>query len=273
MSFFQKRAALDQDAAACGGSQPADDSHRRRDHQRAGAGDHQQHQRTVCPIQPAADEQRRNERDQQRHQKYRRGINFGEAVDEALRRRFGALRLFNGMDNTRQRGIGGGGRHPVFKRAAFVDGAGKHAIADGFVHRQAFAGDRRLIHRRTAAYNLAVQRDTLAGFDAHDTARLEGFRVHILPVAVRQLHCSGFRRQRHQAGDGVSGPIQRAGFNQFGDSEQHHHHGGLRPLLQQQCAGDCYTHQRIDVQVAVAYRHPAFAVGGQPTGGDGDNGQ
>ena len=48
-------AAFDQDAIARGRGQAADDGHRRGDHQGAGAGNDQQHQRLVDPVEPTAD--------------------------------------------------------------------------------------------------------------------------------------------------------------------------------------------------------------------------
>src|SRR5207249_2110127 len=55
-------------------------------------------------------------------------------------------------------------------RAAPVDGAGKHFVADRPVHRQRFAGDRRLVDETVPADHLSVERDLLPGTDGNDRA-------------------------------------------------------------------------------------------------------
>ncbi|MNE11254.1 hypothetical protein D3C80_1040040 [compost metagenome] len=56
---LQVHATLDQDAFARSGGQATDDGHRSRDHQRAGAGHHQQHQGAVNPVEPGASHEQR----------------------------------------------------------------------------------------------------------------------------------------------------------------------------------------------------------------------
>ena len=55
-AFLEIGPALDEDAAPRGGGQTADNAHRRRGHEGTGAGDHQQHQGLVDPIQPGGTE-------------------------------------------------------------------------------------------------------------------------------------------------------------------------------------------------------------------------
>ena len=67
--------ALDQDALARGRGQAADDGHRCRDDQRAGAGDDQQHQRLVDPVAPVRPgQQRRHDGHEQRRSRTPAGV-------------------------------------------------------------------------------------------------------------------------------------------------------------------------------------------------------
>ena len=46
------------------------------------------------------------------------------------------------------------------ERAVAVDGAGEHFVAFGLFDRQRFAGDRRLVHVRSAVADDAVERES-----------------------------------------------------------------------------------------------------------------
>ncbi len=112
------------------------------------------------------------------------------------------------MDDTRQGGIACNCRYPVVEGTGFVDSSRKHGVAFGFVHRQAFPGDRRLVHRRTASDDQPVQPDTLARFHPHHAAHRDGFGFHYLPGAIGQLHGNLFRRQLQEPLDGFARPVQ-----------------------------------------------------------------
>ena len=84
---LQMRAALDEHAAPCQRSQARHDGNRGRNHQRTGAGDDEQHERTIRPHAPsAAGEQRRQQPNQQRHDEHDRRVVAGKRVHEPLRR-------------------------------------------------------------------------------------------------------------------------------------------------------------------------------------------
>ena len=89
----------------------------------------------------------------------------------------------HGMDDAGKRGVAGGGGDAVFERARGVDRGGVDRVALGLFHRQAFAGDGRLVHGRAAADDLAVGGDAFAGPHAHDVAWLQ-LRGRLLPRAV-----------------------------------------------------------------------------------------
>ena len=159
--------------------------------------------------------------------------------------------------------MAGGGGYAVFQRAGLIDGAGKHGIAHAFFHRQAFAGNRRLVYCGAAAHDFAVQPDAFARLHPHHAAHGHIGCRDFLPTAIGLLHGGGVGCQRHQPGNGVAGAVERAGFNQFGQRKQHHHHRRFRPMANHNGAGNGNAHQRIDIQAAAFYRHPALFIGAQ----------
>ncbi|MCY1414360.1 hypothetical protein D9M71_298080 [compost metagenome] len=270
---FEERPALDQDAHPRRRGQAADDGHRRGDHQCAGAGDHQQHQGAVDPVEPGAVErQRRQDGGDDGDEDHRRRVDAREAVDEALGRRPRALRLFHRMDDARQGAVVGAARHAVFQRAFAVDGAGEQRFSRRLFHRQAFPGDRRLVDAGAALQHLAVQGDALAGTHPHTGAEGDGLGRQLLPDAIGQ-HRGLLRRQLQQAADGMARAFQGLRLDQLGDGEQHADHRRFRPLADQQGAGDGDAHQRVDVQVAVLQGDPALAVGRQAGAEDRQQGE
>ncbi|CAI8692242.1 LigA [Burkholderia sp. IT-111MI5] len=263
--FLQIDAALHENPAPRRGREPRHDRHRRRDHQCARACDHEQHQRAVDPVVPrAAHHERRHHRDQQRDREHDRRVDARELVDEALRRRLRTLRLLDRVDDPRERRVGRDGRHAVFERTRFVDRACVHGIAGRLFDRQALAGDRRLVDRRAAGNDFAVQPDPLARLHAHDRAERDLRGLDGAPRPVGILHGRGVRRELHQALDRIARAVERLRLDQFGDREQHHHHRGFRPLADRHRARHRDAHQRVDVQVAVANRDPALLVRSEP---------
>ncbi len=269
-ALFKINAALDQYPPAGCCRQAADKGHWRGNDQRTGTGDNQHHQRLVYPRLPAFTcNQRRENGNCDGNSKHHRGINLRKAINKALRRGFCPLRFLHGMNDTRKRGISGSGRYPVLKATGSVDRPGEDRVAFPFIHRQAFAGNRCLINGGPSPNHRAVEGDTLARF--YPDHAVKGYRpgLSFFPGAVRLLNRSRFRRQFHQRADGIAGAIKRLCFNQFRNREQHHYHGGFRPLSERQRPGDGNTHQGVDIQVAVAKCNPAFFVCGQATGRNG----
>ncbi|MNP24645.1 hypothetical protein D3C76_1174190 [compost metagenome] len=165
---FQVHTALDQDAFARSSGQAADDGHRGRDHQGARARDNQQHQGAVDPVEPACGhEQWRNHCHGQGDGKHHRRVDTRKAVDKALSRRPRALRLLHGLDDPRQSRLPGAGGDAVFQCPRLVDGTGEQLVAYGLLHRQAFAGDRRLIDAGLPIDHFTVQADAFAGAHPH----------------------------------------------------------------------------------------------------------
>ncbi len=172
------RAALDQHALARRAGERRDDRDRRRDHQRARAGDDQQDERAVEPVVPVLmKRQRRHHGDGGRQHEHRRRVDAREPLDQRLRRRPLRLRALDQVDDPRERGVAPQPRHADVERAAAVDRPGEHRVARRLLGRQRFAGDRRLIDRALAGDDLAVERDLLAG--ANDDHRADRDRVDV----------------------------------------------------------------------------------------------
>ena len=76
------------------------------------------------------------------------------------------------------------GGHPVFKGSCLVDGAGEDFIAHGFLDRQAFAGDRRLVDGGLARGDFPVQANALTGTNPHDGAQFNDFDFLFDPATV-----------------------------------------------------------------------------------------
>ena len=144
--LLEVRAALDQHALARRGGQRRHDRDRRRDHQRARAGDDEQHQRPIDPRAPgpaeAAAARRRRAAASDEH---RRRVDAREPLDERLARRALRLRALDEMDDARERRVAAQPRHVDFERAAAVDRAGEHLVARRLLDRQRLAGHRRLV--------------------------------------------------------------------------------------------------------------------------------
>ena len=110
------RASFDENAVASGGGQAADDTDRRRDHQRAGTGDHQQNQCTVNPIEPCRPhEQRRQQRDGDGNAENNGRVPAGELIDKTLSRRTAPLSSLYRVNDARQRGVAGQGGDAVLE--------------------------------------------------------------------------------------------------------------------------------------------------------------
>ncbi len=270
---FEEHPALDQDADARRRRQAADDGHRGGDHQRAGAGDHQQHQGAVHPVEPgAAEGQRRDERGGDGDEDHHRRVDARELIDEALRRRPRALGFLYGVDDPRQGAVVGAAAHRILQRALAVDAAGEQGFTGLLFHRQALAGDGRLVDAGAALDHLAVEGDAFSGAHAHALAHGHRLGRHVLPLPVAQ-HRGLFRGQLQQAADSAARTFQGARLDQLGDGEQHRDHGRFRPLADEHGAGHGDAHQRVDVQVAVLQGDPALAVGRQAGAEDGRHGQ
>ena len=143
---LQVDATFDQNPPAGCAAETGHDGDRGGDHQRARAGQHEEHQRPVEPgLERPAAQDRWDGCDDNRHQEHDRRVHAGEPVDEPLRRgTFGLGCLDRGGDPVeRAEPLRRG--HGHFERTALVDRPGEHGVARLFGHRDRFTSDRCLV--------------------------------------------------------------------------------------------------------------------------------
>ena len=273
-AFFQIDATFDENAVAGGGGQAADDADRCRDHQCARAGDHQQNQCTVDPVEPCrTHEQRRQQRDGDGNAEYNGGVPAGELIDKTLSRRTTTLRSLYRVNDPGQSGVVGQGGDAVLERAGFVDRASEHRITGGFFDREAFTRDRGLVDGRAAFQHLTIKGDALTWFDPDAGADGDLLGAHLAPCAVSLLYRGLFRGQVEQATDSVTSAIQRFGFDYLGQREQYHHHCRFGPVADQHGTRDRNRHEGVHIEITVLERNPPLLVGGEATREDRDKRQ
>ena len=146
---LERGAALDQHALARRRGQRRHDRDRRRDDERARARDHQQHERAVDPRTPdCAPQQSGGTSATIAASASTAGVyNAREPLDERLARRALRLRALDEMDDARQRRIARAAASTRTSRGAprpLIVPAKTSSPGD-FVHRQRFAGHRRLV--------------------------------------------------------------------------------------------------------------------------------
>ena len=130
-----------------------------------------------------------------------------------------------------------------------VDRPGKDLVAGRLVHRQAFAGDRRLVDRRLAGQHHAVHGNPLARADQDAVADAQLLHRHLLlVVAVEQGRPPG--REVHQAADGVAGAVHGVAFQRVAQGKEKHGHRALSPLADKDRADGGDGHQGVHVQGA-----------------------
>ncbi len=142
---------------------------------------------------------------------------------------------------------------------AGVERACMNALAYTQLDRQAFTGNRRLVKRRAAFDNIAIQRHPFTRRQPDQAAYGNAVYRPILPAAILLLHQCHFRCHDHQAAYCITGTGQGARFYQLGQGKQKGHHGRFRPVANQKCTGDGNAHQRIDIEVTVEDGNPALA--------------
>lgn len=267
--IFEDGAALDQKTAACTCRKARGDRGRRGDDEGAGATDQEKREPFINPILPqAAEEERRDDRDQCRDEHHARRVIAGEAIDETLRRRLLLLRLFDKPDDARDGIVGrrGGDAHP--QRAVTIDGSGKDIRAGFLQDGRALAGHRRLVDAALAGDDDAIGREPVAGTDEDDGARGQAFggNLHSPAVFFEERRFRHERRQRLYARPRLA---RGNALQQFPDQEEEDDHGrflagadedgtggrnGHQHLDREKCAGKC-CHERTSCDRQQADEH------------------
>ena len=221
--------SLDEDTLAGSPADTAEERERDGDHEGAGAGHHQEHQRPVDPGGPLARDEGRDEgeRDGQAHDDGR--IDFRELRDEAL-----ALGLMFSCVLYEIQDLGCGGFAEDLgcfhaKDAGEIDTAGEDLVLRVYGSRDGLARERHGVQGGVPFQDDAVHRHFLTGLDDNDFALLDGFGGHGFEVAV-PLHMGRIRTDVHEVGDRLPAPAFRNPFEQFTHLEEQHHEHRLREL-------------------------------------------
>ena len=165
---LERDGVADQHAELRPASGADDDRGRRRESQRAGAGDHQhrdgvdQRNRRIADPPPREREGQHRDRDDDRDEHAR------HAIGELLDRRLGALRLADQPHDSgeQRRAADAGG--PAAQETVVIERPGEDLRVGSLGHRQALAGQHALVDRRRAVDDHTVDRQRFAG--AHDVA-------------------------------------------------------------------------------------------------------
>ncbi len=251
--LLQRRAALDQHAAPRGGADRRDDRHGRRDHQRARACNHQEHERPVNPRRPVAGERAAGDGDQRGERDDDRRVHRREPIDELLRWRPARLGLLDEMNDAGEHRPRGGFRDPNVEHAGAVERAGEHLVASGAVDRHRLAGDRRLVDVGVTIDHLAVDRQPLAGTHPDDIADDQRRRRDGHFDSAAQ-HSRLLRREVEQRPDRPSRAIEGQRLQGGADREEHDHQRALGPLAEQPGADHGDRHQHVHIDPAGAHR-------------------
>ncbi len=161
------------------------------------------------------EDERRHHRHEDGQRQDGRGVDTGEAINEALSRRTAGLRLLDGVDDVGQGGVTRHLGHPELERPGGVDGAREHLGTRPLLHRYAFSGDGRLINRRVAFDDFSIERHSLSRTHPHYGAHGDSLGLHLGPSPVSLLNSGRLGRHPYEIPDGVPSPIDREFLHEF----------------------------------------------------------
>ena len=195
---------------------------RRRQHQRARAGDDQHADGAKKPRAEIAAGKKKCRQTQRQHRGNEPdGPSVGALMDSGLF----FLRFLDQMNDPAERRVPADGGHAHVERADLVDRAGEDFVAGGLAGRNALAGNGALIHRRRTAGHFAVHRDALAGPHFDDVAgpdvRDGGFHPSVTAPDARRA-----RRQPDEFRDRAAGAVHRQFFEPAADEHDENDLGG-----------------------------------------------
>ena len=139
-----------------------------------------------------------------------------------------------------------------------------------FGHRQALAGDRRLVDVARAVEHAAVERNALAGLHQERGADGTSCGETCFVGAVAAEQPGGRRREVHQRGDRAAGAADAPGFQEQRERKQERDRGRLEPFADGHGADDGDRHQQVHVRLQPAERAPGLGQHEPNAGEDGD---
>ena len=217
---FEIRAAAEE--AACGND--LDD--RRRQGERAGAGDdqggygYQDGFAQAEPRQPPAKERKQRRRVDDRHVE-RHGLVGDAAVGAAL-----LLARFEHSSDVGQKRVRRGGRRAAGERLGQVDGSRHQLHAGGGKARQAFAGDEALVDFGLAMLDQHVDNGAFAGSEQDAVTRTDVFSADGFMGACGVYARDGAAGERCEVARGGVGAAADAGIEEAADEQEEEQHAG-----------------------------------------------
>ena len=159
----------------------------------------------------AEDDGRQQEyEDRKRHDGRR--VDAGKALYPLLGGGAARVRLFDHADDAGERGVLGGLSRPDRQRAVAIDRAGKDFRAGLLLHRDALAGDGRLIDGAGACCDPAIKRDAFACWNDEAVTEPDFGDRHDFFRSVRPKHARGRRGEIEQRRDGPACPSDTPAF-------------------------------------------------------------
>ncbi len=180
-------------------------------------------------------------------------FSFGHQINDA--RQHGFRRQFSDFD---------------FDGVFGVDGAGKHLVADRFGNGDGFACDRRLIERRLATQNCAVQRNSVAGANDDDIPAFDLFDWNFFQLASG-FDARGFRSQFAKSIKGAPCSFHGAVFQCVSQAEQKQQKRAFEPGTQKRRADSGQHHQRFDIYDSLTQRQQRATNREKASGNQGQN--
>ena len=203
------------------------DGHGRRQPERAGAGDDQDRHGRDQPIGEggARPPDRPGDEGQDRDQDHRRDEPSGDHVRQPLDRRPAALGLGDHGHDARQHGVRADLFGPHHQGAGLVHRAADHLRAGLLRDRHGLAGHHGLVHGAAALQHLAIDGHAIAGPHPQAVAGVDGFKRHLLVLAVGPEAARRLRRQIQQRPDRAAGLLARPKLQHLPQQHQHGDHG------------------------------------------------
>ena len=184
--LFQIHAALHQNTALRCERQCRHNRHRRRNHDGAGAGNHENYQTAVNPRHPITGHKRPDNHHRQRQTEYGRGVARSKFIHEALQRRFFLFCGFHRPNDSRTHRITRRSSRPNHKRTFKRQSSGPHLAALGLLHRKRFTRNHGFIHGARTFENHAVKRGAFPGFHAVNGTGRHGRNGYLHPSVVHE---------------------------------------------------------------------------------------
>ncbi len=253
---------FDQNAVARRDAGASDDGRRCGQPQRTGAGDHQhRHRRQQRLSEVVADgvPHQQGEQGDGHHHRHEHG---GDLVNQLLQRGLAHLGALHQCDDLAEAGVLPHGSGFNFQHAGAVDGTAQHLVALAARHRQALAGEDRLVQLAGAAHDFAIHRHPFAHQHPQPITAQHLVDGDALP-ALATPDGGSFRPKRHQFANGGLGAASGPRFQQLAEGDQGNDDGarleielaaGSHPQRQQQI-------EAVEVGGAGAGRHQHIHVG------------